>query len=312
MIMLRRRVLLLSQVLCWAPAWGQKAAYTVWVVSSSQLPIYQQAARSLQSRLEALGGQQVAIKWVSLAEVGTDPSDRPDLVITLGAEAARALAGRWPEVPQLCAMLVRRSFEALMEDRGIRPSAKFSAVFAHPLFDSYFALIKKALPQANRIGVLVSAESRSLMPRLRQLAKAANLQLAVVELAPDLPLYSALREVFSQSDALLTFLDPTIYNNRSVQTIFLSAFRARVPVIGYSASMVRAGAVIGLDVTPEQVGQAAARMAWAALVNGGRLAAPQVPDAFSVVVNELVAQHLEFKLNVVELTNQLRPWGAQP
>jgi putative tryptophan/tyrosine transport system substrate-binding protein len=88
--------------------------------------------------------------------------------------------------------------------------------------------------------------------------------------------------------------------------VLLASFRARVPLLAFSPSYVRAGALLALYVTPEQVGQQVASVVRGVLQGKSLPSSPLYAQNFSVAVNEHVARSLGLDLDANELGNQLR------
>nr|HPR06509.1 ABC transporter substrate binding protein [Denitromonas sp.] len=86
----------------------------------------------------------------------------------------------------------------------------------------------------------------------------------------------------------------------------LTAYRHRSPVIGFSPAYVRAGAVMAVYSSPEQMGQQAAEMAVQSLL-GNPLPEARHPAYFSVSVNPHVARSLSIDLpDAATLEAQIR------
>ena len=68
-----------------------------------------------------------------------------------------------------------------------------------------------------------------------------------------------------------------------------------MPVIGYSAAYVRAGALAAAYSTPRQIGQEAAQVA-RQLWRGGALPTPRYPRNFSIAINRPLAESLGLNL----------------
>ena len=90
--------------------------------------------------------------------------------------------------------------------------------------------------------------------------------------------------------------DPTVYHAATLQNILLTTYRARVPLVAFSAAYVRAGAVLAVYSTPAQVARRAAEMvkSWQA---GRGLPPPQMPREFAVAANAKVAASLGLMLD---------------
>jgi ABC-type uncharacterized transport system substrate-binding protein len=103
----------------------------------------------------------------------------------------------------------------------------------------------------------------------------------------DTELYAVLKSVLAEADVFLAVPDPVVINAATAQNVLITAFKGQVPVIGYSANYVKAGAMAAVFSTPLQIGQEA----WQMINNYQRtnsLPLPKTPRYFSVGVNAAV------------------------
>jgi ABC-type uncharacterized transport system substrate-binding protein len=113
------------------------------------------------------------------------------------------------------------------------------------------------------------------------------------KLTGDERLIAPLENVLSDADLLLAVPDPLVFNRSTAQSIFLTTYRYREPVLGYSRSLTRAGALMSLHSSPAQIGRQAAEWISNAMQGGAvRLPPPAYPDYFSISINEQVARSL--------------------
>jgi len=64
-----------------------------------------------------------------------------------------------------------------------------------------------------------------------------------------------LSQLLDEIDVLLAQPDIKIYNRKTVSKILLSSYRKHIPVIGYSSSYVKAGALAAVYSSPEDIGR---------------------------------------------------------
>jgi putative ABC transport system substrate-binding protein len=221
-----------------------------------------------------------------------------NLAVAVGVRAAESLAAL-PARPPVLAVLVPRAWyvktgNARQADGGRR---SMSAIYLDQPFERQVRLIRLALPDVRRVGVLLSAEQSALAGELNEALQAQRLSLVYRTLTTEERLITPLEQVLSEAELLLAVPDPLIFNRNTAQSLFLTSYRYRVPVLGYSRSLTRAGALLSLHSSPAQIGRQAAE--W---VNGAiqgtsvRLPQPAHPAYFSVSINEQVARSLGFTL----------------
>lgn len=300
------RFLILALWLGWLAGAGALAAPSVVIVSSERSAPYVEAAQALIDELERTGLARAQVLQLTAQEFSGAGPLAPKLYVALGLQAAQVLARAELRAPVLCTLLPRSSFEAVLRESGRRASAQFTALYLDQPLVRQLELIRLALPDVRRIGLLWGPGSQRQAGVLKALAQERGLELVEANVeSPDL-LFSALREVLEKSDLLLAVADPLVYNSNSIQNILLTSFRARVPLLAFSPAYVRAGALLALHVTPAQIGLQAALLSLKVLQGKTLSATPLYSQDFDVAVNEYVARSFGLTLDGPALRVQLR------
>jgi ABC-type uncharacterized transport system substrate-binding protein len=150
--------------------------------------------------------------------------------------------------------------------------------------------------QWKRIGFLTSSADDTRLVQLRACSKKLGMTINAVQIKNgDLP--AAIEKALFNSDALLALPDYRIYNRRSVKDILLSAYRLRIPVIGFSKNFVNAGAIAAAYSTPDQIARQLVsiildRMKNDKFPDNGNI----YPEYFSVSTNKQVANAMSLTL----------------
>lgn len=295
---------LLLLLLAWAASMAAAHA-SILVVSSESGGAYAQARDALQSELEKAGKPRSEVRFQGLGEFqlgGVPESTR--LVVALGADAFRAALNRSAGPPVLAALVPRSVYERIVREAPARPAAGISAVFLDQPLGRQLDLLHLAVPEARKVGVLLSPETAGALPSLQSVAAARKLQIVSALVEDSSALYPALRSIMDSADLLLATADPRIYNSASISNVLLSTYRARIPVQAFSPAYVKAGAILALYSSPDQIGQQAAEVA-KAFLGSGTLPQPAYPTDFRVDVNEHVARSLGFRLDAEALRERL-------
>ena len=284
----------------------------VLVVISERSTSYVEAADALAAELERGGLPRGEIALMTSGEYSAAAAATPKLLVAVGTGAANLLAAKDSRIPLIATLLPPSSFEQIVQASGRKPSAVFSAVYLSQPFSRQLDLVRLALPDARRVGVLWGPESQAQASALQAATQARGLQLVAAQIGPGESAYPPLQKLLEDADLLLALPNPQIYNSSSIQNILLSSYRSRVPFIGFSASYVQAGAVFAVYSTPAMIGRQTAVMARNLLQGRGLPAAPQYPLEFSVGVNEQVARSLGLKLDATALGERLRQLERTP
>jgi putative ABC transport system substrate-binding protein len=285
-------------------AWAAGEA-PVWVLLSDQSPTYTEVGAALQAEWRpALRGRELVV--LSARELPASPL--PSALITLGSAATQLAMARaeaspeWARVPMLAGLLPRDGFNAIWK----RPPAWVSAAWLDQPFERYLELIRRALPRLHRVGVLLGPATQGLRPALAKAAADRGLQLVVGSVNQADEMYPSLRAVLADAEVLLVLPDRTVGDPTALQNMLITAYRQRVPVVGYSPALVKSGATLGLYASPAQVGRQLAAMLKPPIA-ASNWPASRPAEGFTVVVNEQVSRSLGLDVpDVTELTEALR------
>lgn len=281
---------------CLALVSGQALAARVAVVLSDDSAPYQEAYQAISAYLDDSGHE---VGRVYADRLTASALEESSLAVAVGVRAAESLAGLPLRIP-LLAVLVPRAWyvktgRARLSDNSRRVA---SAIFLDQPFERQGQLIRLALPEARRVGVLLGTEQAGLADELGVALRAQRLSLVHQALAADERLIAPLENVLSNADLLLAVPDPQVFNRNTAQSLFLTTYRYRVPVLGYSRSLTRAGALLSLHSSPAQIARQAAEWVRQALSSDApvHLPPPAYPAYFSISINEQVARSLGFAL----------------
>lgn len=219
------------------------------------------------------------------------------LLIAVGSDAAFEATDLATTVPSLYTLIPRATYEALVRESPAPGGARRGALFVDQPVERILRLIRLALPQYSFVGSLQGPYSRNLLPELR--ASAAKMALTVIpaDVEPGDKLERRLEPLLGQSQVLLTLPDADVVNSNTAKTIILGAYLRGVPIVGYSQSYVKAGALMAVHSTAAQIGRQTAEIALAFLL-GNKTGLPtfSYPKYFSVSVNYQIAQALNLRI----------------
>lgn len=292
---LQRIVLLGLACACLAVVSAQAVAARVAVVLSEDATPYQEVYQVIRAYLDDTPHEAYRVYAEGLTAASLDDAR---LAVAVGVGAADALAAL-PERPPVLAILVPREWYLKTGRARLSSGSRrgLSAIYLDQPFERQARLIRLALPDVRRVGVLLSAEQSGLVSELDAALRAQRLSLVYATLTGDERLITPLETVLAEADLLLALPDPLVFNRNTAQSLFLTSYRYRDPVLGYSRSLTRAGALLSLHSSPAQIGRQAAEWIGSALQGGTvRLPPPAYPSYFSVSINEQVARSLGFSL----------------
>lgn len=262
---------------------------------------YAQVADKLRSALsQGSGSARPTIREMSLQSLKEGEPVRPDagqVLVAIGTGAMQELAQRNLPQPIINVLVPRAAFEKISRQSArLGDHRRFSAIYLDQPWARQFALVRYALPNRTRIGILLGPNSSVLASSLRAAAKAAGFTAMIEKADDETDLLPALNRLLVESDVLLAVPDPVIYNRSTIQSILLTSYHHQVPLFGFSASYVKAGSLAAVYSVPEQIGQQAAELIQH-LAGDRHLPQPQAPRYFSVGINTQVARSLGLALD---------------
>lgn len=162
-----------------------------------------------------------------------------------------------------------------------------TAIYAEPAPNDQMRLAELLYGRPVRVGVLLGPDTAFLKPALHE---ATEIQMY----APGDDLNHTLNSM-TRAETLLALPDSDIYNAENVRNILLSTYRRKQGVIGFSADMVKVGALATTYSEIEEINAQVAELA-ADFVRTGELDPPQFPRYFRTIINEGVASSLDLRV----------------
>ena len=298
----------------WLLMFSALAQPRVVIVSSDSTTAYIDAVKSVLQELQRGGVPAHDATHLSLAQWSAQPvtAQSTRLYVALGTQATATLADSRLPAPVLAALIPLGSFERVLASNGRKGSSELAAIYLDQPLARQLAMIRLALPQTKRLGVLWGPNSWPKAPALRALAQANGWSVREAGPQEQHNVFPDLQQVLNDSDVFLALADPQVFNSNTIQNILLATLRSQVPVVAFSPAYVRAGALLSLHASPEQVGRQAGGLALEALRGVALPSHPIESNDFEVSVNEHVARALSLTLDAQALRQALRRWERLP
>jgi len=209
---------------------------------AAEIILSAQDAPAVRQFTAALAAQRPEdqVRFVPIGELAIGPLPPPTTrLILIGEDALVWRLKTAIESPTLI-MRVNR-LEARRWLNGQRPE-NVTLLWNDPPLDRQLKLLRLLLPHVRRVGVLFDADSQHLLEPLRQAA--APLQLEIVAREWPNPRDSRpLLELLNDSDVLLGFEAPSLYNPLTAKSLLLTSYARQRALIGPNAPFVRAGSL---------------------------------------------------------------------
>ncbi|MGG7607436.1 hypothetical protein [Massilia sp. BKSP1R2A-1] len=217
--------------------------------------------------------------------------------VAIGPTALRDALARRCDCVVISAFTSSQVWRALTARAGNRTSL-LTAVYAEPAPADQLRLAALLYGRPVRVGAILGRDTAFLRTTLES-------EVEVQPFAAGDDINHTLNGM-TRAEVLLALPDGDVYNPENVRNILLSTYRRKQGVIGFSADMVKVGALATTYSEIEDINTQVAEIA-ASFVATGELAPPQFPRYFRTVVNEGVARSLD-----VRVTDDARRFARHP
>lgn len=274
------------------PAHAQSAAPgPIVVIKSKSIGSYDQAHAGLAAALGTkpvtfdLGGKLEGASRV-LAQIR---AVSPSAIIAIGSRAAQVARDAQLKVPLVHCLVLHPE----------RLGARGRHVRGVPLWvpaRSTLRVLRHLSRRVRRVGLL--GDPRRNPAAVRDIRKAAlreRVHLSVARIGGPKDVPGALEHMLPRIDAIWLLPDASIASDESFRFVLLRAFRRGIPVVAFSRSFVRAGALFALEPDYGAMGAAAAKLARAGIAGDTRTSAAPPPPR--LVLNATTARRLRIPIS---------------
>jgi len=220
--------------------------------------------------------------------VGAALTERPEVVITVGAAATNLAIKKYPLKPIVYCMVVRPE---QLDPGGFTVGISMFVPVADLL-----ATLKLVSPNIHHVGVLHGPEHRAMIDEAAAHLRGFEATIMPVEVSDPRDLPRLARRLVLQSDALWV-VPGTVTDLNALQFLLKLSFEHRVPLIGDSPALVRAGALLSITPDPVDLGRQAARLS-GYLLSGEGLPPERLfyPDMANLAINLKTARSWGIKV----------------
>ncbi|MGH7143979.1 MAG: ABC transporter substrate-binding protein [Planctomycetota bacterium] len=230
----------------------------VLVVRSSDAGPYKEAEQKIHDRLAAAGH---AVDETNLADLSAEDgaalkarlqAETVRLYVAVGTQAAEWLHEHLPAAAGMVYCMVSDPERAGLLKGN--PCAGISTTIAPA---EQIKLILAALPNLHSIGLLYSRKDANSTATMNSFKAAlpAGVTLDAIALEDCAGPAEAVQKLLdAKPDFIWTDPDPAVFNPGTIRNLLLGALQAKIPIFGFSAAFVRAGALLGVGVEPVRQG----------------------------------------------------------
>ena len=282
-----------------------KEGLDIIVALSKNTRPYQQFYRQLETTLRSETQEDIRFHILnsdiskSISRLYND-NVNPDFVIAVGTLAAREAVKTDASTPIIFSLIPASSYRhSIQKNHYCKTEGRCSAVYLEQPVDRQFSIIKKGLPDIQRLGIILGSTSAGLRNSINQAGKKYKIDVRIKQAKKNDNIIMLTDSLSKTTDALLAIPDPDIYNRRTAKGILINTYQHKIPFIAYSHGFVRAGALFSIYSTPTQIARQTGMMLIRATLSPDRkLPLPEYPETFRVELNPAVMRSLRDVINL--------------
>lgn len=232
------------------------------------------------------------------AELRQELSRNYDLIIAVGNDSLKAAQSANGDLPIYAIKINQSELRAIHRD-SLKKNRLITGIYLDQPFERYAALIRNALPQYRRVGLLLSQNSKTLKPTFDSvMSKHGLTPVVTIVRSNDLP-QRVLERLALKSDLVIAIFDEQIYTAENIKSHLLTAFRHQIPMIGVTRNFSDVGAIASLYTDNFELGKQAAKYSLPLIDSEDAKLPPMYPETFEIKVNYNVLR--SFGVEAIEM-----------
>jgi len=274
--------------------YGSVFSQNVLIVSSHQIPFFADTAAGVQGYILAKApSATVDICYSDDGDIiAAAQSKKYDIICILGFADAKKIITRFKDIPIVFSLVVDPVKSGLVDSMEAG-GKNITGVSLRMPVDDQLKIMRKILPRARKIGLIYAGASQDVYTSFKK--QDVDIKGVKVSEATEVP--SVMRSL-GGIDAMWLVMDPQVYDKDSLEFVLKYCADNKIPVIGFAANTVKAGALLGFVYDYLDLGRQTGEIIMA-VINGkspGEIPiAP--PRKIGYAVNKRIARYLSVELS---------------
>ncbi|MFK5915081.1 MAG: ABC transporter substrate binding protein [Woeseiaceae bacterium] len=262
----------------------------VLVVMSAQGKIYQTFYSTLKKQLH----NNFRVSQVSISDINDDLINNNDSIISIGYKSAIAMSELKTQKPVFYSLIPDN--ESLQSKIPCKKPTCYKIYINQPI-NRYIKLFKILFPEGKKLVFASTDEQIKKSQAIKIAAKNNAVMYKKLRVQKNSVISRYFIRTLNHNDVLLALPNPEIYNAHSAQSIILSTYHANVPIIAYSKSFAKAGALISLYSSIDNIAVKTANVVNKIYKDGQQQQKEYYADEFTLEINSAVARSLNIELD---------------
>ena len=268
----------------------------ILTVMSSDRGIYNDFYSALKNNLH----QDTTITKISYSDINSENLKDYNLIVSVGYVAAIAVSKH--EIKTNIFYTLIPDNKSLQNKMRCKSAACYKIYINQPI-SRYVRLFKILFPEGKKLAFATTEDEANKIQQVKTSSKNNELPFKNISIQKNTNITRAFINNLKSNDVLLALPNPYIYNASNAKSILLSTYHANVPIIAYSKSFAKAGALISLYSSIENVAEMTAKIVDAVAASGLLKQKTYYPEKFMIEINSTVARSLNIN---IESENELK------
>ncbi|MHA1989137.1 MAG: ABC transporter substrate-binding protein [Promethearchaeota archaeon] len=250
--------------------------------------------QNFYSKLKNKLTKNTSITKINSSDITKEIISQHNLIISIGYKSAKVMAKHKTK---------KNVIYTLIPDNGsLRISIPCKKTTCYKIYinqpvSRYVQLFKNLFPKGKTLAFATTKENSIKLQQLKTESKNNNLIYKEIRIQKNKNISRTFINKLNNNDVLLALANPDIYNANNAKSIILSTYHASVPIIAYSKSFAKAGALISLYSSIDNIAEKTANIVNAIIADGSLKQKEYYPDDFTIEINSAVARSLNINID---------------
>lgn len=282
------------------PAWSAEHKVTVALVIDADSRIHDKAVAGIKQAIDESGNGNTFFRAINInnpdSAAAVNSADI-DYAIVVGVKPALFTLKQNPAYPVLYTLIPESTYKEIISERIASeehsPSDDY-VIYLGQTASRQLTLTELVTGKKCRVGLVIGEHSGRRIKDLKVAALESDTQLVAKQTLSEDTAIDDIKQVLMDSDIYLALYDSNILNRHNAKWLLYMAYKMNKPVIGFSSSYTRAGAVASIFSTPEQIGRQSGE--WLMdMLKHRTVTKQQHPKYFSVTTNPNIQRILRLE-----------------
>lgn len=294
LILIFQILLVSSEVI--TPAWSAEQPLTVALVIDADSRIHDKTVTGVKQAVDEYSQENVNFRAININNADSIEAITAkdiDYAIVVGVKPALFTLKHKPAYPVLYTLIPESTYKKIT---SLTPKGADDdyVIFLGQKPSRQLALAQAIAGKKSRVGIVVGEQSRYEADELKKAVSGKDIQLVIKQSASEKTAIDDIKQMLMASDIYLALYDANILNPYNAKWLLHLAYKMNKPVIGFSSSYTRAGAVASIFSTPEQIGRQSGE--WLLdMLKHRPVPKQQHPKYFSITTNPGIQRILHLK-----------------